>query len=78
MFKHTFPLADGASITVSAQPTKCGKGVVVCHERVEADGKRVVNCSGSCGGGPTIYWNCPDGTNCCLDCTSGSPVPSCC
>ena len=78
IFNQTIDLDDGSKITVKVEKTKCGKGVLICQERLSADGKtRSVQCSGSCGGGPTIYWTCPDGTNCYLDCTSGSPVGSC-
>jgi hypothetical protein len=50
--------------------------VVVSQIRT-INGKRSVSCSGSCDGGPTISWSCPDGTDCSLDCTSGSPVGGC-
>ncbi len=40
-------------------------------------GTEIINCSGSCGGGATISWECSDGNDCSLNCTSGSAVGSC-
>ena len=78
LFTHTIDQPDGSKLTVKVNKSKCGKGIVVRYEKISAAGKLLdVSCSGSCGGGPTIYWSCPDGTDCNLDCTSGTPVPGC-
>jgi hypothetical protein len=78
IFNQAIDLEGGHKVIVTIEKSKCGRGIVVCQERVSPDGKKgSVSCSGSCGGGPTINWSCPDGKNCQLDCTSGSPVGSC-
>ena len=64
--EHEVDLGGGDKIKVKVQKSKCGKGIVVSHTRT-IKGKRDVSSSGSCGGGPTIYWSCPDGTDCYLD-----------
>lgn len=74
--EHEVDLGSGGKMTIKIKRSKCGKGVVVSQIRT-INGKRSVSCSGSCDGGPTISWSCPDGTDCSLDCTSGSPVGGC-
>jgi hypothetical protein len=52
LFSHTIDLKDGSKTTIKVDQSTCGKGVVVCHENVSADGKtRSVSCSGTRPGG---------------------------
>jgi hypothetical protein len=78
MFEQTITMDDGSKVLVKIGKSKCGRGIVI-SQQIHPVGKAPLSmqCSGSCGGGPTISWSCPDGKDCFLDCTGDSAKGSC-
>jgi hypothetical protein len=78
MIEQVLSLEDGLKVRIKVGKSKCGKGTVICHQFLPLDAEpRDMQCSGSCGGGPSISWTCPAGLDCFLDCTGSSPKGSC-